>query len=654
MPPHGDAITEYQRTTKGCQLFSQIARPTLLRAVEAGDLLLMAKVLQFEPDSIYERDSEGRNALLVACFNGNIDAAEMLLQGGASLQSDCDTNALRGGKAIHYAAWGGHFHVLKWIIERGAGSLHETDLVGNTPMLYAVYGGHLELIRVLMRMGCSLLERNSKGHSAIIQASCGGHSQIVKWLLCQGASLTERDDVGNTALLFAAWSGHVDVMKCLLAHGASLEETSFTGHTALLSAASSGKREVVEWLLDEHGASLSDRNQNGDTALLLAAFSGHCEFLEWLLSRGMSLEDRNNDGLNAVLSACNGGYREMVELLLKHGGSLNVSTGSGYSPLILAACGGHVELVQWLVSMKCSLDETTVDGDTPLLLACYCGHIELVRWIMQQGGSVTTRNKTGLTPLISAANGGHVQVVDLLLTYGSNLEERDNDGYTALLLAARRGFLPVVQHLLKRGANAGACVRVGEMNDVGEAIQEDIYTLSEQHAEVHAWLLAVHDFPPLHIAANLRDMPMATRLLYCGTSPYTVVLRGTGVTPPQEGGPGPAAASVQAITALDVASSRELGCGMLVCRRMVQLLRQASSPWTPVTHHLFGPRFRENVVRIMLIWQRLRLHGAQVPHLPQLPSELWLRIIAMLPRGHNTPPAVLSGPGPVAAVPMEM
>lgn len=105
----------------------------------------------------------GRNALLVACFNGNIDAAEILLQGGASLQTDCDTNPLRGGKAIHYAAWGGHFHVLKWIIERSAGNLHETDLVGNTPMLYAVYGGHLELIRVLLRMGCSLLERNSKG-----------------------------------------------------------------------------------------------------------------------------------------------------------------------------------------------------------------------------------------------------------------------------------------------------------------------------------------------------------------------------------------------------------------------------------------------------------------------------------------------------------
>lgn len=256
-------------------------------------------------------------------------------------------------------------------------------------------------------------------------------------------------------------------------------------------------------------------------------------------------------------------------------------------------------------------------------------------------------------------------MVDLLLSHGSNLEERDNDGYTPLLLAARRGFLALVQHLVKRGADAGACVRVGEVDAAGEAVQDDIYTLSEQHAEVHTWLQAVRDFPPLHIAANLRDTSMAARLLHCGTSPYTVVHM--GATPPPEN-PGHAAdgtnhadhhgnGSNQAITALDVASSQELGCGALVSRRMVQLLHQASSPWTPLSHHLFGPRFRENVMRVMLIWQRLRHHGA---HVPELPPELWLRIIAMLPRGHRTPAVVWSRhvrplPGaPAAVVPMEM
>jgi ankyrin repeat protein len=77
-----------------------------------------------------------------------------------------------------------------------------------------------------MSLGCSLDEKNNKGHSAIIQASCGGHKTLVQWLVEQGASIHQRDDVGNTSLLFAAWGGHITVMEWLLDNGASLDETS--------------------------------------------------------------------------------------------------------------------------------------------------------------------------------------------------------------------------------------------------------------------------------------------------------------------------------------------------------------------------------------------------------------------------------------------
>ena len=74
--------------------------------------------------------------------------------------------------------------------------VEQVDLVGNTPLLYAVHGGSVELVRWLQRQGRSLKETNSKGHSAVIQASCGGHMELVAWLLKQGASLDEQDDLG--------------------------------------------------------------------------------------------------------------------------------------------------------------------------------------------------------------------------------------------------------------------------------------------------------------------------------------------------------------------------------------------------------------------------------------------------------------------------
>eukprot|EP00035_Acanthoeca_spectabilis_P022998 m.447061 g.447061 ORF g.447061 m.447061 type:complete len:657 (-) comp19465_c0_seq1:64-2034(-) len=579
----------------------------VLDAVVSGERYRLNDIIHSDPCCLEQRDESGRNALLLACLNGDIMAAEMLVEAG-SLIHQKDTDPLRGGKAIHYACWGGHIPMVRWLLRQGA-SLQELDLVGNTPLLYAVYGGHLELVRALLTMGCSLLEKNNKGHSPIIQASCGGHAHIVQWLIGQGASIYERDDVGNTSLLFAAWGGHISVLEWLLENGASLHEMSDTGHTALLSAANSGKQEVVAWLMNTHGASLDDRNHNGDSALLLAAFGGHCNFLLWLLERGCDFYDENYDGLNLVLSACNGGHREMVELLLHHGCSLDVATTAGYTPLILAACGGHLELIKWLVQLGCSLDARTREGDTALLLACYCGHADIAKFILETNGSVSERNPTGLTPLISAANGGKVAVVKVLLSMGSDIEEMDDVGYTPVLLAARRGFLPVVQYLVSCGANIYATIHT---------TNENIFTMSAQFPEVHDWLQSIRLYKPLHISASIGSLEQVRQLLHEGEHPLELA---------ETSGPGQAFAS--RVTPLDVA--RRLNQNGGGNAKLVHVLRQAASPWTPSTHTLFGPNYRAHVLTVMLIWRRVRSGMTQM-WLPSLPPELWFRIAAALPR----------------------
>mmetsp|Transcript_7357 Transcript_7357/g.18890 ORF Transcript_7357/g.18890 Transcript_7357/m.18890 type:complete len:663 (+) Transcript_7357:184-2172(+) len=580
------------------------SRSPVLDAVVSGERYRLNAIISCDPCCLEQRDESGRNALLLACLNGDLAAAEVLVEAGSSLHQN-DTDPLRGGKAIHYACWGGHIPMVRWLLSQGA-SLDEVDLVGNTPLLYAVYGGHLKLVKQLLGLGCSLLEKNNKGHSAIIQASCGGHAHVVQWLIGQGSSIHERDDVGNTSLLFAAWGGHISVLEWLLDNGASLHEKSDTGHTALLSAANSGKQEVVEWLINAHGASLDDRNHNGDSALLLAAFGGHCNFLLWLLDHGCDFYDDNHDGLNLVLSACNGGHREMVELLLSHGCSLDVSTAAGYTPLILAACGGHLELIKWLVQLGCSLDARTKEGDTALLLACYCGHADIARWILDTHGSVSERNPTGLTPLISAANGGKLEVVKLLLSLGSDLEESDDVGYTPVLLAARRGFLSVVQYLVSCGANINATIHT---------TNENIFTMSAHFPEVHDWLQSVRFFRPLHIAASVGDPIHVRQLLRDGADPTE-----------QAETSGHSTALGGLVTALDVARGTTP-----YHPRLVHTLRLASAPWSPATHFLFGPRYRANVRMVMLVWARVRRGESELP-LPPLPPELWFRIAAGLRR----------------------
>lgn len=110
-------------------------------------------------------------------------------------------------------------------------------MVGNTPLLYAVYGGSRACVEEFVRRGRSLRERNNKNHSAILQASCGGHLDLVKWLIdTQRHSLADRDTDGNTALLFSAWGGHRHLLEFLLERGEDINQQNANGHNSTFYA----------------------------------------------------------------------------------------------------------------------------------------------------------------------------------------------------------------------------------------------------------------------------------------------------------------------------------------------------------------------------------------------------------------------------------
>lgn len=297
--------------------------------------------------------------------------------------------------------------------------------------------------------------------------------------------------------------------------------------------------------------------------------------------------------------------------MLRKGCRLDYKNSSGYTPLILASCGGHLELVKWLVRQGCNMAEKTQDGDTALLLACYCGHAKLVRWILENGGSMSERNNSGLTPLISAANGGHPEVIDILMEKGAYIDETDDDGYTALLLAARRGYLTTVQSLCAYGADTTLRTKHGL----------DAIALSFEHADVKDWLLFTRDFTPLHIAAAIRSPQHVRRLLFKGADPLAPTLRFQSPTPLM--------IANQTMTALEPMYKRLAPSIPPLCPETQLILRQASQLWTPSTHMLFGPRFRHTSFLIMLLANRLSFDRLD---LPELPTEIWFRIIAMVGR----------------------
>lgn len=216
-PPRLESLSSASMRFGG---FKTLRKTTsLFDAIECGDIFKVNLFLRHLGDTpLSQLRHDHMSPLLYACKLGNVDAFEHLLKYGAQLD-ETDDDPRRCATAMHYAAWGGSTKMLLHLISKYQSPLAQRDAAGNTPMLYAIYGGHMDAMLFLQQQGASLHDRNSKGHSALLQAACGGHVGVVAWLVGLGFSVQDVDELGNTPLLFAAWAGHFSVVAYLLQHG---------------------------------------------------------------------------------------------------------------------------------------------------------------------------------------------------------------------------------------------------------------------------------------------------------------------------------------------------------------------------------------------------------------------------------------------------
>ena len=86
-------------------------------------------------------------------------------------------------------------------------------------MLYAIVGGDLDTVRVLLAAGANVDEAGPDDMTALMLALIKRHEEIALFLLTQGADPNPAD-AGYTALHLASATGHFAVAETLLERGA--------------------------------------------------------------------------------------------------------------------------------------------------------------------------------------------------------------------------------------------------------------------------------------------------------------------------------------------------------------------------------------------------------------------------------------------------
>ena len=132
------------------------------------------------------------------------------------------------------------------------------------PLLYvAARAGYGATVDALLAAKASVDARTRFGDTAMMGAALGGHLDVVKKLRMSGAAL---DYKGWTPLIYASTGGRDNVVAYLLDQGANVNAESANGTTALMMAVREGKGTTVD-LLVKRGADVNHRNENGISAL---------------------------------------------------------------------------------------------------------------------------------------------------------------------------------------------------------------------------------------------------------------------------------------------------------------------------------------------------------------------------------------------------
>ena len=239
-------------------------------------------------------------------------------------------------------------------------------------LMFAVYGGHVETVRLLLELGANPNTKERDSGNRCLNSSCTS-GQLLG---------------GKTVLIYAAERGHSDIVRILLAGGADPNGTDKRGFRALNAA---WKADIVQLLL----AAGTDPNYvpvcrelscatGINTPLVNAAQGAGLEVLRLLLERGADPNLRGADERTALQAAAHFGF-------------------DGYEGAvkILVDAGAEIDACNWL-------------GETALMIAARQGYVKFVKALLVAGADPSIRDKRGQTALRQAIAARRDEIVEML------------------------------------------------------------------------------------------------------------------------------------------------------------------------------------------------------------------------------------------------
>ena len=165
-----------------------------------------------------ETQSAAASELTVACRDGFVKAARLLVEAGAMTGA----RSAAGKADLIYAAKSGHKEIVQLLLEAGADK-DLPDRFGNTALINAARNGYTDIARLLLEAGANKYIQGEYSSTALIFAARNGHAEVARLLLESCTSEDLQGQLASEALRSAAGIGHEEIVKLLSDAGAVKE-----------------------------------------------------------------------------------------------------------------------------------------------------------------------------------------------------------------------------------------------------------------------------------------------------------------------------------------------------------------------------------------------------------------------------------------------
>ncbi|GGD29336.1 ankyrin repeat domain-containing protein [Flavobacterium orientale] len=141
-----------------------------------GNVKELIAYLELHPNAGNEVTKEGFSPLVLACYRGNKEVAQFLIENSKDLNSKSTM-----GTPLMAVAVKGYTDLAQLLLKNGANP-DGTDEKGTTALMYAVQFRNIELVKVLLEHNANKTLQDKNGKTAFEFAVFSGNDEIINLL----------------------------------------------------------------------------------------------------------------------------------------------------------------------------------------------------------------------------------------------------------------------------------------------------------------------------------------------------------------------------------------------------------------------------------------------------------------------------------------